>query len=162
MRGDVLQIPLYQVTIPIAGHAIVNIRAANKKKAINNALDSIDEYTAVEWDTLEQFNKGDVCYCPLPWEIKVDDIDDDHWEAEAEHARKKSRECEPTERQMLIAEIDRLNSYIDALKKAIFSSYCECRTCSHYDVDDCLAPPIRCNNGSAWHFDEEKFTEKKG
>jgi hypothetical protein len=48
----------YHVIIPIAGHAYGEI-----------TIDNIET-----WEPVEQFNSGNVCYCPRPWEIEVEDM----------------------------------------------------------------------------------------
>lgn len=60
----------YTVTLPIAGHAVVEVEAENEEAAIDAALNS-DKLTinAIEtWDALKRFHEGNICYCPSPWE----------------------------------------------------------------------------------------------
>jgi hypothetical protein len=64
----------YNVTIPIAGHAYVEVEAENEEDAKEKAMDKTT--TDIEWEYLDQFNKGNVCYCPSPWEIEVEEIDE--------------------------------------------------------------------------------------
>jgi len=58
---------LYTVTVPIAGHAHINVEADNREDAIAKALESVTRNNIDEWVALKQFNKGNVCYCPRPW-----------------------------------------------------------------------------------------------
>lgn len=60
----------YTVTIPIAGHVAVTVQAENEKDAISLACDIADQ-GEVEWESLDRFHQGNVCYCPPPWEIEV-------------------------------------------------------------------------------------------
>ena len=64
----------YTVTIPIAGHAVIEVEADNAEEAIERALNS-DKLTidSIEsWEALEQFNRGNVCYCPSPWQAAAE------------------------------------------------------------------------------------------
>lgn len=68
----------YSVKIPIAGHAYLEVEAANEEEAIDKAFSSeITNEDIESWDTLRQFNKGNVCYCPQPWEAKAEAIGDE-------------------------------------------------------------------------------------
>lgn len=60
----------YDVTIPIAGHAIVSVEAESEEDAIAKALDSDQlTITSIEsWEALERFHQGNFCCCPSPWE----------------------------------------------------------------------------------------------
>jgi hypothetical protein len=66
------------VTIPIAGHIYVNVEAENKEQALSKAYDAIDagKEDNVEWEMLDRFIKGNVCYCPNPWQIEIEDEGD--------------------------------------------------------------------------------------
>lgn len=59
------------VTIPIAGHAYVEVEANNEKAAIEAALEKATLRDVEDWEPLERFNKGNICYCPQPWDAKV-------------------------------------------------------------------------------------------
>lgn len=61
----------WQVTIPIAGHAYLTVEAATEEEAREIALNSVTHDDIETWEQLEQFNEGNVCYCPHPWEIEV-------------------------------------------------------------------------------------------
>lgn len=65
----------YDVQIPIAGHAWVTVEAADRDDAISKAMDLATIEKLEEWKPLEQFNQGNVCYCPKPWEVSVFDED---------------------------------------------------------------------------------------
>lgn len=62
----------YTVTIPIAGHVVVSVEAENEEDAKDLAYGLYDEKDAT-WETIEQFHQGNVCYCPHPWQVTVDD-----------------------------------------------------------------------------------------
>lgn len=69
--------PRYSVMVPIAGHIIVDVDAENEDDAKNKALLS-DDLTLKNihgWEALEQFNQGNVCFCPSPWEIDVEELE---------------------------------------------------------------------------------------
>lgn len=67
----------YGVKIPIAGHIYVEVEAANEDEAIEKAFEQDFTVDNIEsWETLEQFNKGNVCYCPHPWGAEAEIIDD--------------------------------------------------------------------------------------
>lgn len=66
----------YLVTIPIAGHAEVEVEAENEEDAIEAALAS-DDLTIdaiVSWEALDAFNQGNVCYCPQPWNAEAQEV----------------------------------------------------------------------------------------
>ena len=77
----------YSVMIPMAGHVCLSVEAESeddaKGKALgiaNEALDrmlkSDDEQSGAEFQNIElldQFNQGNVCYCPTPWEVEVEE-----------------------------------------------------------------------------------------
>ena len=63
----------YQVTVPIAGHAFITVNADSEEEAKEKAFAEITLDHIEEWEALEQFNRGNVCYCPSPWEIDVED-----------------------------------------------------------------------------------------
>lgn len=64
----------FQVTIPIAGHAVVYVNAMNKKEAEKMALAKASMEDLGDWDFLERFNSGNVCHCPQPWIVEVEDL----------------------------------------------------------------------------------------
>ena len=66
--------PQYRVAIPIAGHAFVEVEAENKEQACEKAMLSEESFDDIEWEALDKFNQGNVCYCPGPWEIEAEEI----------------------------------------------------------------------------------------
>ena len=68
----------YGVRLPVAGHVYVEVEAESEEDAIDKAFE--ESYTVddlVEWETLRQFNQGNVCYCPHPWEADAELIEED-------------------------------------------------------------------------------------
>lgn len=67
------------VTVPIAGHAYIVVEAETEDEAIDRALDEVTTDHLDSWESLRQFNQGNVCYCPSPWEAEAVDetIEDD-------------------------------------------------------------------------------------
>lgn len=61
----------YTVTIPIAGHAYVTVEAENDEQAKEKAFAEVTIDHVEQWEALDQFNQGNVCYCPQPWEVEV-------------------------------------------------------------------------------------------
>lgn len=70
---------IYSVTVPIAGHAIVEVEADSEEEAIEKAIGEVTREHLEGWEPLQQFNRGNVCYCPHPWEAEAEDL------GEAEH-----------------------------------------------------------------------------
>ena len=69
--------PTYSVTIPIAGHVVVEVEADDEKQAKDKAweVDLADPHVAdLSWEALEDFGKGNICACPSPWEIEVEEV----------------------------------------------------------------------------------------
>lgn len=64
----------FRVTIPIAGHAVVEVEAATEEQAIEAAFDKVTIADVDGWEALERFNQGNVCYCPSPWEAEAEDL----------------------------------------------------------------------------------------
>lgn len=62
---------LFTVTIPIAGHAYVDVKAESEKEAIEKAFNMVNRDDIEEWEALEQFNSGHICHCPSPREVEV-------------------------------------------------------------------------------------------
>lgn len=76
----------YTVTVPIAGHAIITVEAESEEDAIHEALNTVTVDDLESWEAVEQFNQGNVCYCPQPWEAEAiledgDEEDEDDEEA---------------------------------------------------------------------------------
>ena len=64
---------LWSVTVPIAGHAYIEIKAESEEAAIAEAIVSITRDNIEEWEALDRFNQGNICYCPQPWEAEAVD-----------------------------------------------------------------------------------------
>lgn len=64
---------LFYVTIPIAGHAFKEIEAVSEEAAIEEAFNTVTLDDVDDWEAPERFNQGNVCYCPSPWEVDVED-----------------------------------------------------------------------------------------
>jgi hypothetical protein len=64
----------WEVTVPIAGHAYVEVEAETEEEAIEKAINNIQIDDIQEWTALEQFNQGNVCYCPQPWDAEATEI----------------------------------------------------------------------------------------
>lgn len=68
----------YNVVLPIAGNAHVTVDAAESEaEAIERALEAVTIDDIDEWEPLRQFHKGNVCYCPSPWNAEAEPADDD-------------------------------------------------------------------------------------
>lgn len=61
----------WEVTIPIAGHALLTVRAETQKEAVTIAFDKASLDDVQEWEALHRFTQGNVCYCPSPWEVEA-------------------------------------------------------------------------------------------
>jgi len=62
---------IYSVKIPIAGHAFLEVEADSEEEAIDKAIDAATIDDVDEWEALKQFNVGNVCFCPSPWEAEA-------------------------------------------------------------------------------------------
>lgn len=62
----------YNVTLPIAGHCYLTVEANSEKEAINKAFDEVTIDHLESWEALHQFNQGNVCYCPQPWNAEAE------------------------------------------------------------------------------------------
>ena len=67
----------FQVTIPFAGHMVIDVEAESEEAAIETALNEVTLDHIDSWEPLERFNQGNVCYCPHPWEAEVVDYGPD-------------------------------------------------------------------------------------
>lgn len=65
----------FTVTIPIAGHLVFEVEATDAAEARAKAFDMDSSKGELEWDTLETFGRGNVCYCPTPWNVEVEEND---------------------------------------------------------------------------------------
>ena len=64
----------YIVKIPIAGHISYEVEAENKDAAEDAAWFIDTDQGEVTWEMLTKFGQGNVCYCPRPWEVKVEEV----------------------------------------------------------------------------------------
>jgi hypothetical protein len=79
-----MKMKIYGVKVPIAGHAYVEVEAENEEEAIERAFEEAFTTDMIEeWDTLRQFNQGNVCYCPHPWQAEAELVDDGEGEEAA-------------------------------------------------------------------------------
>ena len=67
----------YSVMVPIAGHIEVVVEAESEEAAIAAAMDSDDLNLSniVNWEALDRFTGGNVCYCPHPWEAEAVEVE---------------------------------------------------------------------------------------
>lgn len=66
---------IFSVTIPIAGHVTVDVEADDEKSAIEKAWGmNLGDSDCIEWEAVEKFNSGNVCHCPSPWQVEVEDM----------------------------------------------------------------------------------------
>lgn len=64
--------PLYNVTLPMAGHAFVQVEADNEEAAITAAMDQVEMKDIEEWEVLSRVTSGNVCHFPTPWEPQAE------------------------------------------------------------------------------------------
>jgi len=64
----------YGVLVPIAGHCYVEVEAESETQAKSLAFENVTLDEIEDWDALEEFNKGNVCYCPSPWGVEVEEL----------------------------------------------------------------------------------------
>lgn len=64
----------YSVTVPIAGHMVIEVKAESADDAVEKALASealtLDKLES--WEALERFHQGNICYCPHPWKANAE------------------------------------------------------------------------------------------
>lgn len=65
---------IFSVTIPIAGHAIVEVEAETEEEAIEAAFDKVQLSDIDSWEALHRFSEGNVLYCPSPWHAEAEDV----------------------------------------------------------------------------------------
>lgn len=63
----------YVVTVPIAGHITFEVEAKSEEEAKRLAWECPASDGELEWEPLNQFNSGNVCHCPYPWQVEVED-----------------------------------------------------------------------------------------
>lgn len=61
----------YSVTIPIAGHFIIEVDAESEEQAIEKAMNADEKDGELQYEFLTRFHEGNVCYCPIPWEQEI-------------------------------------------------------------------------------------------
>jgi hypothetical protein len=64
---------VYSVTVPFAGHMVIEVEAESEEAAIEKAIEEVTSEHIEGWEPLEHFNQGNVCYCPQPWEAEAVD-----------------------------------------------------------------------------------------
>lgn len=69
--------PEFNVLVPFAGHIAVTVEAESEDEAIIAAMDAATLDNVESWEVLERFNRGNVCYCPSPWEAEAEMQDED-------------------------------------------------------------------------------------
>ena len=62
----------YTVTVPFAGHIYMAVDANSEEEAQEIAMNNASLDGDFEWTPLTTFSSGNVCYCPLPWQIEVE------------------------------------------------------------------------------------------
>ncbi len=67
----------YEVTVPFAGHMICTVEAETEEEAIEKAIDRCTLSDVESWEAVQQFNEGNICYCPHPWEAEAQCISDE-------------------------------------------------------------------------------------
>lgn len=65
---------VYQVCVPIAGHAFIEVKAESEEAAIEKAVGEVTLNHVEEWEPLERFHQGNICFCPQPWEAEAQDL----------------------------------------------------------------------------------------
>ena len=65
----------YNVIIPIAGHITFEVEAESEEEAKELAWNmDINDPADLSWEMLETFGRGNVCYCPSPWSVEVEEV----------------------------------------------------------------------------------------
>jgi hypothetical protein len=67
----------WEVTIPIAGHALLTVQADTEEEAIQKGIMEAALLHVEEWEALERFHEGNVAYVPRPWSAEAVCVDDD-------------------------------------------------------------------------------------
>lgn len=68
---------LFEVVIPIAGHAFIQVEAETEVEAIRKGFDEITIDHIEDWEPLGKVSEGNVCYFPRPWEVKCEELSDE-------------------------------------------------------------------------------------
>ena len=66
----------FEVLLPIAGHAIVEVDADDEADAIEKAFEVVSNKHIEDWEAMESFMRGNTCYCPQPWSAEATPLDD--------------------------------------------------------------------------------------
>lgn len=67
--------PKYHIMIPIAGHIELEIEADSQKAAKEKAFNTRFGPEQIQYEALDAFMTGNVCHCPEPWEIEIEELD---------------------------------------------------------------------------------------
>jgi hypothetical protein len=68
---------VWNVTLPIAGHAHLVVEADDEYGAIDAAMEQVTSDHFEGWEAVRQFVQGNVCYCPSPWQAEATEEADD-------------------------------------------------------------------------------------
>lgn len=68
---------LFGVRVPVAGHMYIEVEAESDDEAIDKAMATVEIKHIEGWEPMKQFNEGNVCYCPRPWEVSVEELEKD-------------------------------------------------------------------------------------
>lgn len=66
--------PTFGVTMPIGGHAYVEVEAETEEQAKELAMDQVSLTDIDGWEILDPVSQGNVLSFPSPWEIEVAEI----------------------------------------------------------------------------------------
>lgn len=67
---------IWNVTLPIAGHAFLTVEADDEGAAIEAALGEVTLSDIEDWEAMETFSQGNVLYCPRPWDASAEREDE--------------------------------------------------------------------------------------
>ncbi|WP_424974212.1 hypothetical protein [Dinoroseobacter sp. S124A] len=62
--------PTFGVTLPVAGHAWLEVQAEDEDSAIETAMEVVTSEDFVEWEPLRHITQGNVCYAPT-WDAEA-------------------------------------------------------------------------------------------
>ena len=65
----------YLVIVPVAGHASIEVEADSPAEAEALAFERLGPENLEDWEFLQSFNEGNICHCPSPWEVVVEDLE---------------------------------------------------------------------------------------
>lgn len=69
----------WEVTVPIAGHALLTVVADTEDEAIRIGIEEASISMVEDWRPLTSFHEGNVNFCPKPWSAEatlIGDTDD--------------------------------------------------------------------------------------